>query len=280
MDAPRTVAALLREAAVRLAGSASPRLDAELLLAHCLDATRAQLFAAPERVPGAAVATRFLELVAARAAHAPLAYLTGHAEFWSLDLQVTPAVLVPRPETELLVELALAAWPADRAGVALDLGTGSGAIAAALARERPLLAVHACDRSAQALAVARSNFTRLGLAVHCWSGDWLAAVAPASVDLILANPPYVGRAETVDAAVLQEPAQAVFAEQDGLAALRAIVADTPRCLRAGGSIALEHGHAQGEAVRRLLRAAGLLDVATHRDLAGLERVSLARRAAD
>ncbi|MGE0860076.1 MAG: peptide chain release factor N(5)-glutamine methyltransferase [Gammaproteobacteria bacterium] len=280
MSAAWTVAAALREAAARLAESASPRLDVELLLAHCLTSRRAALFAAPERVLDDATATRFFELVAARAGHTPLAYLTGEAEFWSLSFAVTPAVLVPRPETELLVEQALAAWPAGRTGQALDLGTGSGAIAAALASERPALSVFASDRSAAALDVARGNFARLHLVVQVFQGDWLAAVAPATLDVILANPPYVGANEAVDAAVLQEPRGAVFADLDGLAALAAIARDAPRCLRPGGFVALEHGHAQGPAVRDLLRGAGLGAVATARDLAGHERVTTARRVAD
>ncbi|MBX9605296.1 MAG: peptide chain release factor N(5)-glutamine methyltransferase, partial [Gammaproteobacteria bacterium] len=249
MSAAWSVAAALREAAARLAASESPRLDAELLLAHCLGARRAALFAAPERVLDDAAAARFFDLVAARAGHTPLAYLTGEAEFWSLSFAVTPAVLVPRPETELLIEQALAAWPAERAGQALDLGTGSGAIAAALASERPALSVFASDRSAAALDVARGNFARLRLAVQIFQGDWLAPVAPESLDIILANPPYVGASEPVDAAVLQEPPQAVFADADGLAALAAIAQDAHRCLRPGGFVALEHGHAQGAAVR-------------------------------
>lgn len=280
MSATWSVAAALREATARLAASESPRLDAELLLAHCLDARRAALFAAPERVLDDATATRFFDLVAARAGHAPLAYLTGEAEFWSLSFAVTPAVLVPRPETELLVEQALAAWPAESPGQALDLGTGSGAIAAALASERPALSVFASDRSAAALDVARGNFARLRLAVQVFQGDWLASVAAGTLDILLANPPYVGASEPVDAAVLQEPPQAVFADADGLAALAAIARDARRCLRPGGFVALEHGHAQGAAVRDLLRGAGLGAVATARDLAGHERVTTARRAAD
>lgn len=280
MSAAWTVAAALRDAAARLAASESPRLDAELLLAHCLATRRAALFAAPERALDEATTTRFFDLVAARAEHTPLAYLIGEAEFWSLSFAVTPAVLVPRPETELLVELALAAWPAERVGQALDLGTGSGAIAAALASERPALAVFASDRSAAALEVARGNFARLRLVVQVFQGDWLAAVAPRTLDLILANPPYVGESEAVDAAVLHEPAQAVFADRDGLAALAAIARDARRCLRPGGFVALEHGHAQGAAVRDLLRGAGLGAVATTRDLAGHERVTTARRVAD
>ena len=279
MAAPLTVAAALRAATARLAASESARLDAELLLAHCLGASRSKLYANPEATLDSDTAARYETCVAARARHTPLAYLTGYAEFWSLAFHVTPAVLIPRPETELLVELALAAWPAVRAGVALDLGTGSGAVAAALAHERTALTVLASDRSAHALTVARGNFARLGLArIACLQGDWLAPLATASCDVMVCNPPYVGCAERIDAAAEFEPAQALFAAREGHAALATIVARAPQCLKAGGFIALEHGHQQGAAVRAMLASAGLVRIATHRDLAGHERVSCAWRA--
>ncbi len=278
MVAPLTVAAALRAATARLAMSASPRLDAELLLAHGLGVSRTYLYAHPDTELDADSAARYEALLDARARHTPLAYLTGVAEFWSLEFTVTPAVLVPRPETELLVELALAAWPADQAGVLIDLGTGSGAIAAALAHERPALTVFASDASAAALAVARANFARLGLErVACLRGDWLRAMADHSVDVMLSNPPYVGSDESVDAAVSREPAQAVFATEAGIAVLAAIVGEAPRCLRRGGFIALEHGYAQGATVRDLLAAQGLTRIASHRDLAGRERATSAWR---
>ena len=279
MAAPLTVAAALRVATARLVASETARLDAELLLAHCLGTSRSKLYASPEAALDNDTAARYDTCIEARARHMPLAYLTGHVEFWSLAFQVTPAVLIPRPETELLVELALAAWPAARAGVALDLGTGSGAVAAALAHERAALTVVASDRSADALTVASGNFARLGLAqIACLQGDWLAPLAAASCDVIVSNPPYIGRAEHVDAAVEFEPAPALFAAREGRAALVAIVARAPQCLKKGGFIALEHGHQQGAAVRAMLATAGLVRIATHRDLAGHERVSCAWRA--
>ena len=278
MAATLTVALALRAATARLDASESARLDAELLLAHCLGVTRTQLYSTPEFELNASAVMRFDALIAARARHTPLAYLTGETEFWSLALRITPEVLVPRAETELLVEVTLAAWPAATAGVLIDLGTGSGAVAAAVAHERPVLTVFASDRSAAALAVARSNFERLQLArIACVRGDWLAAVGSARCDVIVSNPPYVGRTEAVDAAVGFEPAEAVYADDAGSAALAAIVARAPQCLKRGGFIALEHGHAQGALVRGMLASAGLVRIASHRDLAGLERVTSAWR---
>lgn len=278
MRGPLTVAAALRAATARLKDSESPRLDAELLLAHSLGETRTALYSRPERELDDAQCARFAALLDARARHTPLAYLTGSAEFWSMTFTVTPAVLVPRAETELLVECALAAWPRERSGVLIDLGTGSGAIAAALASERPALTVFASDYSAAAIALARGNFARLGVArIGCLRGRWLEAIAADSVDVVLSNPPYVGAAETVDAAVGFEPAQAVYAADDGMADLTAIVTAAPRCLKRGGYIALEHGHGQGARVRALLAAQGFSRIETARDLAGHERVSHAWR---
>ena len=273
-----TVAVALRSATARLTASESARLDAELLLAHCLGVTRTWLYTTPEFALDGAVLSRFETLVAARARHTPLAYLTGETEFWSLVFHVTPDVLVPRPETELLVEIALAAWPARSRGIVLDLGTGSGAVAAAIAHERPALTVIASDRSAAALTVAGNNFERLRLArIACVHGNWLAAFAAESCDVIVSNPPYVGRTEAVDAAVACEPVVAVYAEANGTAALANITARARHCLKRGGLIALEHGHAQGALVRGMLASQGLARVTSHRDLAGLERVTSAWR---
>ncbi len=276
MAVPLTVAAALRAATARLAESASARLDAELLLAHSLGVTRTRLYSTPEFELDDVSRMRFDALLEARARHTPLAYLTGRAEFWSLEIAVTQDVLVPRAETELLVELALAAWPVNIPGVLLDLGTGSGAIAAAVAHERPALSVIASDYSAAALEVARDNFTRLGLSgIACLRASWLSAVADHSCDVILANPPYVGNAEAIDAAVGFEPRLAVFADDDGAAAIAAIIVEAPRCLKAGGYIALEHGYRQGSMVRALLAAERFARIATACDLAGRERVSSA-----
>ena len=178
-------------AAFAQAPDSTPDLDAELLLSHVLGVSRAQLRSHPERIPDAAAAGRFGQLIERRAAGEPVAYLLGRKEFWTLQLAVSPAVLVPRPETELLVERALVLHPEPFACVA-DLGTGSGAIALALARERPLWQITATDVSAQALAVARANATALGLdRVEFVSGSWLDALQGRTFDLVISNPPYV-----------------------------------------------------------------------------------------
>lgn len=276
--ATRTAAAALAAAQARLATLDSARLDAELLLAHVLDCPRTRFYSDPGQLLDAAALARFEALVAARAGGQPLAYLTGRAEFWSLTLAVGPDVLVPRPETELVVDTALEL--AGDGAVVADLGTGSGAIACAYASERRDALVVAADRDAAALSRARGNATALGLdGVRCVQADWLAPFAAAGFDLLLANPPYIGTAETTPRSreLEHEPRHALFAGRDGLDALRRIAADAPRVLRPGGAVVLEHGAGQGAAVRALLAHAGLVDVATRCDLAGLERVTVARR---
>lgn len=262
----------------RLQGSDSPRLDAELLLADVLGCGRAALYRDPDRTVEEALAARFDALVAARGEGRPVAYLLGHAEFWSLRLAVNPAVLVPRPETELLVEIALASCAPRRRPTVADLGTGSGAIACAFAHERPDALVIATDRSAAAVAVARSNAEGLGLtAVRTLVADWLEPFADASLDAVLANPPYIGTTEsaTLDAGLAFEPRAALFAGSDGLAALACIIPAARRVLRAGGFLVLEHGHEQGPAVREMCRCHGFGDCTSTRDLAGHERVTRA-----
>jgi release factor glutamine methyltransferase len=275
-----TVASALADATRRLLGpSDSPRLDAEILLAHALGWPRARLYARPGAPLPFPLHRRFLDLLERRAAGEPVAYLTGHQEFWSLSLSVTAAVLVPRPETELLVEVALERVPATGAWQLADLGTGSGAVALALARERPLAGVLATDRSAAALAVARENCRRLGLAGVAFARiHWCAALAGAAFDLIAANPPYVARSDPHlrRGGLVHEPRVALDGGQDGLDAIRAIAGEARRCLRASGWLLLEHGWDQGPAVRGLLRALGYAEVASRRDLAGTERVTLAR----
>jgi release factor glutamine methyltransferase len=257
-------------------GSADARLDAELLLAHALGASRASLYAWPERVPDAAQRAVFERLVDARARGEPIAYLTGHREFWSLDLAVTPDVLIPRHETELLVELALQRVPRERAVRVADLGTGSGAIALAIARERPLARVTAADASAAALDVARANAERLGIGNVAFAmGDWFAAVGDACFDVIVSNPPYIaaGDAHLGEGDLRFEPAPALASGADGLDAIRRIVAEAPVHLAGGGALLLEHGFDQSARVRALLEAAGFEDIASVGDNAGHERVT-------
>jgi release factor glutamine methyltransferase len=267
---------LLASASRRL-GGADARLDAELLLAHALGVSRARLYAWPEEEPDTVQRAAFERLVEAREQGEPIAYLTGRREFWSLELRVTPHVLIPRHETELLVELALERIPRDRAFRIADLGTGSGAIALALARERPLARVTATDASATALDVARGNAERLGVGnVGFAAGDWYAALGDARFDLIVSNPPYVAAddAHLAQGDLRFEPASALASGADGLDAIRHIVAGAPAHLVDGGALLLEHGFDQSVRVRALLDAAGFVDVRSVRDAAGHERVTL------
>jgi release factor glutamine methyltransferase len=253
--------------ALGAAGVDTPRLDAELLLADALGVDRAALYVDRDlRVEGPAV-RRFQELVRRRAfGREPVAYLLGRKGFRNLELEVDARVLVPRPETELVVELAVAALP--QGARVIDVGTGSGAIALALADERPDLRVSASDVSADALAVARANARRLGLDVAFAEADGLP---PGDWDAVVANLPYVAEGERLAPEIARhEPRGALFSGPDGLDAIRALVA------RAAGIgwIALEHGADQGGPVRGMLRGAGWSDVRTERDLAGHERVTV------
>ena len=274
--APETVETLLRQAA------AIDRVDAEWLLAHSLQTPRSWLFAHSGDAVPAEAAVRFAALLARRQAGEPVAYLTGSQGFWTLDLAVSPATLVPRPETELLVERALARIPVNSASHVADLGTGSGAIALAIAKERPHTAVIATDASAAALEVARGNAARNGITnVEFREGDWLAPLAGETFDLIASNPPYIAEGDPhLDRGDLRfEPPTALSSGEDGLDAIRSIVRDAPARLAPGGWLLLEHGWDQGALVRALLEAAGFIDVETARDLEGRDRISLGRKAA-
>lgn len=267
-----SIAAALAAAARRLASAQVSRAAAERLLAHVLGWDRGRLLAHDDAVLAPDAAARFAALVERRAAGEPLAYLTGRKEFWSLTLRVTPDVLVPRPETELLVEWGLERIPAPGSVARiLDLGTGSGAVALALARERPRAQVVATDRSSAALAVARGNAQALGLAVTFLEQDFFAALPAGPFDLVVSNPPYVAEGDPHLADLRFEPALALTSGADGLAALRAIARQAPTVLAPGGWLLVEHGAEQGAAVRALLESAGLRDVRTRRDLAGHER---------
>lgn len=273
------VRTLLTVATQALAGP-DARREAELLLAHALRQPRAWLYAHAGDAVAPATSATLHSLLQRRVAGEPLAYLTGTRAFWTLDVEVGPAVLIPRPETECLVEAALQRMPEDKAVRVADLGTGSGAIALALARERPFAQVLATDVSAAALSVARSNAARLGLAnVGFARGDWCAALGTIAFDLIVANPPYIaaGDPHLAMGDLRFEPAAALVAGDDGLDAIRTIVRDAPRHLRPAGWLLLEHGWEQGPAVCDLLTAAGFTQVACERDLEDRERVSLGRR---
>jgi len=253
-----------------------PRHEAEILLGAALGRPRAYLLAHPEQTVRDCEATdRYEAGVRRRALGEPIAYILGEKEFWSLPIGVEPGVLVPRPETELLVERSLLHLPAQAGADVLDLAAGSGAIALAIASERRDCRVIGTDASPEAVAVARRNAQRLGFGgrVEFRVGHWLEPVAGHRFDVIVSNPPYIAEEDQrVEPAVRRfEPHSALFAGPTGLEALTAIASQAPAYLEAGGWLILEHGDLQGGAVRRLLEAAGLTGVATHRDLAGRER---------
>lgn len=252
------------------------RLDAQWLLEHLLGRPRSWLLAHDETELTAAQAAGLQAGLARRAAGEPLAYVVGEREFRGLRLHVTPAVLVPRPETELLVEWALECLPADAALDLVDLGTGSGAIALALQHARPAARVLASDASTEALAVARGNAQRLGLPVQFVQGDWWAPLQGRRFALAVSNPPYVASDDPHLAALAHEPRSALTPEGDGLAALCRIVRAAPTHLQPGAWLLLEHGHDQAATVRQWLHDAGFEAVQTRLDLAGLPRCTGAR----
>jgi release factor glutamine methyltransferase len=260
----------------------SARRDAEIILGHCLGQSRSWLYTWPEREVAAPQVDHYQRLLAQRRDGQPVAYLVGQREFWSLPLKINHHTLIPRPETETLVSWALElALPAD--ALVVDLGTGSGAIALALASERPDWHVTGLDASEEALAVARCNAANLGLQrVGFACSDWYRGVAGQRFHLLVANPPYV---DPVDPHLEQgdvrfEPRSALVAEQAGLADLAQLVTGAPAHLHPGGWLLLEHGFGQGEAVRTLLQQDGFEEIATRSDLAGMERISGGRMHAE
>jgi release factor glutamine methyltransferase len=254
-------------------------LENRILLCHALNLTRVGLITNSERVLSEEDAARLAALVARRQAGEPIAYIVGQREFFGLPFQVSPAVLIPRPDTELIVELALARLAPQ--GRLLDMGTGSGAIAVAVAHTRPDCAVTALDVSEEALAVARANAAANGAQVRFLRSDWFTALDDAVFDLIASNPPYIasGDEHLVQGDLRFEPSGALTDFADGLAALRTIVDGAPAHLVAGGWLLLEHGYDQAAAVRTLLQDAGFTETQSWRDLSGIERVSGGRRGA-
>ncbi|KAB2312582.1 peptide chain release factor N(5)-glutamine methyltransferase [Betaproteobacteria bacterium SCN2] len=253
---------------------AGARLEIRVLLGHALGVNRAWLIAHEHDELPAAPLEKYQALLARRLAGEPVAYLLGEKEFFGRSFHVTPAVLVPRPETELLVELALEKLPP--AGRALDLGTGSGCIAITLALERPDCGILAVEQSAEALSVAKQNAVRLGARLGFYPGSWFQAL-PADTekfDLIVSNPPYVAEGDSHLAALAQEPAEALASGADGMDDIRLIVQGAPAWLKPGGWLLFEHGWDHGEACRDLLKQAGFCDVETRADLAGIGRVTL------
>lgn len=273
---PTRIRQALAEATQRL----GDRVDAEVLLAYALSKSRSWLIAHADDLLLSDHAAAYAWLIEQREAGEPIAYIIGRRGFWSLDLEVTPATLIPRPETELLVELALERLPADKACRVLDLGTGSGAVALAIARDRPMAQVIATDASSDALVVAQRNARSHHIGnVSFVHGDWFAPLDDLRFDVIVSNPPYI---EARDPHLQQgdlrfEPISALMSGSDGLDDIRRIVRDAGLHLVPGGWLLFEHGWNQGDAVRALLRDADFAELSTAHDLEQRDRVSIGRR---
>ena len=271
----------VRDGLAAAAAAGLARLDAQLLLGHVLDRDRAWLLAHDDHTLTAAQRRRFDDLAARRQAGEPFAYIVGQKEFHGLALQVDARVLVPRPDTEVLVEWAIELLRGELAAVVapqvIDLGTGSGAIALSVRHACPTAWVTATDASATALEVARANATRLDIAIEAAAGSWWQAVPARRFHLALSNPPYIAASDAHLASLTAEPRSALTPGDSGLEALREITAQATDHLETGGWLLLEHGFDQDEAVRRLLRSHGFTRVATRQDLAGLPRCSGGQR---
>ncbi len=275
MNMPQTLAEALRQAETQGLSHGLTRLDAQRLLLHALSRDsndRAWLLAHDTDSIAVPAAERFHAQLARHASSEPMGYLIGEQAFFGLTLRVDPRVLVPRPDTETLVQWALELLDTlPRPCTLLDLGTGSGAIALALKSQRPTVTVKACDASGAALAVARGNAERLGLAITLHAGDWFDAVPGMRFHLIASNPPYIAEGDTHLSALRHEPISALTAGPDGLDDIRHLVEGAPQCLYPGGWLLLEHGHDQADPVRALLRARGFESVSSQNDLAGIAR---------
>ena len=275
----RRIDFVLGDAVTRLAAASdSPRLDAELLLCHSIDLPRSYLFAHPEDVLDNTTFDRFDALLRRRLGGEPMAYIMGSKEFWSHELLVSPATLVPRPETELLVDLALREIPRKAEWQILDLGTGSGAIAVALAAERLMCEITAVDISEAALAIARENARQLELSnITFAQGSWSAPVRGRQFDLIVSNPPYVRAGDEALTNLQHEPVEALVAGADGLDAIRVLAAECGQILKSNGVLLIEHGADQYDDVAAILAASDWTDIRNHKDFAGHPRVTAARK---
>jgi release factor glutamine methyltransferase len=278
-----TIAQALKQAIEQLSDikDTIPRLEAEILLSSLLDKPRSYLMAWPDKKLTGEQMESFHVMIERRTTHEPIAYITGCREFWSLDLEVTPDTLIPRPETEILVEMALEHIPKQQPMNIADLGTGSGAIAAAIGCERPLCQIVATDFSQETLKVAQRNFSRLGLGnIKTSMGEWCHALPPEQLfDIIVSNPPYVaeGDGHLAHDGLPWEPQRALRSGDDGLNDISQIISDTPDHIASGGWLFLEHGFDQGERVRSLLKKAGFSSIYTSLDLSGHDRVSAGRK---
>jgi release factor glutamine methyltransferase len=276
---PVSIGQLLKQAAGLLPPDTA-RLDAEVLLAYTLEKTRSHLHAWPEKLLSAEQQTQFQQLLQARIQGEPVAYLTGQREFWSLPLGLTPATLIPRPETETLVALALEVIPADSPALIADLGTGSGAIALAIAHERPCCRLLATDISPAAIENATSNARQLGINnIEFHTGDWCEPLAGRQYDVVVSNPPYIRNTDPhlQSGDVRFEPRGALAAGPEGMDDLEKIARCAGHLLKTGGWLIMEHGYDQGEQVTHLLEASGFQAVTDHADDAGLSRVIMGQR---
>lgn len=259
--------------------SESPMLDAELLLSYVLAESRAHLHAWPEKVLTLEQTRQFETCLKRRIGGEPVSYVTGTKEFWSLNFKVTRDTLIPRPETELLVETVLRLFPENNQLTLADLGTGSGAVAIALAYERPRWQIHATDINPQTLAIATENAAQFNIKnISFHIGSWLSALPVKKFDVIVSNPPYISEQEWqhFQNGLAHEPVSALLSENEGLADVEEIMSSADKYLEAGGYLILEHGYEQGDKVRQLFASYGYKSVETVRDLAGHERVSLGR----
>lgn len=275
-NTPLSCENLLRQAAEQIGGD-SPRLDAELLLNHVTGLSRTSFRAWPEREVTAEQAAEFNSLVFERADGKPVAYLLGHQEFWSLPLLVSPSTLIPRPDTECLVEAALS-LPLPAAARVLDLGTGTGAIALALASEQRDWQVIACDCVDEAVTLARSNARELGLSIEVLQSFWFSGLAPGKFNLIVSNPPYIANTDhhLREGDVRFEPSSALVSGVDGLDDIRQIVEQAPDWLELGGWLLMEHGFDQACGVRSLLERRGFVAVESRKDYGDRDRMTLGR----
>ncbi len=279
MHLPTTIQQALQQASQQLSLHDTAQLDAEVLLAKVLDKPRSHLHAWPDKALNRTQAQAFESLINQRASGVPVAHLTGEREFWSMLLEITPDTLIPRPDTETLVEQTLQLLPANQSLKVADLGTGSGAIALALAKERPHWTIYALDQSASCLKVARRNARRQQLdTIQFLRGDWCKAFADASLDAIISNPPYIN----LDDPHLQrgdvrfEPRSALVAGDDGLDDIRLLIKDAARTLHNDGYLLLEHAPQQTENIHNLLYLMNFTSISVHCDLSGQKRVSSAR----
>ncbi len=283
MQAPVSIADALAIATRALSHSESAKLDAEVLLAFCLERERIYLYTWPERQLTAAQTQQFEQLLAKRQQGMPVAHLVGEREFWSLPLRVNDSTLIPRPDTEILVEQTLALGLADDAKV-LDLGTGTGAIALALKSSKPKWHITAVDKSPAAVELARSNARALQLSINCQISDWFSGLtAHDKFDVIVSNPPYIDAADPhlQQGDVRFEPRSALVADNQGLADIEQIISQAGTFLRNDGWLLVEHGWEQAAAVRDLMASYKFVAVNSMRDYANLERITVGQwRATD